>query len=232
MPEHIYNSRDRHYKSIYGAIAVHQTVRLRLLLPENFGGLDIYDVNLVISNDANAKVKTYALTRTNDQYAGSFYWELNYTPTEAGLFWYHFEFTAGGYHHNIFKGMYSNGYVDGEDDSWQLTVYSGEQVVANQWKGGIMYQIFPDRFYSSGSKKIVPMEAKLIAWGSMPQYEADPETGLWNNDYQGGDLRGIEEKLPYLASLGVDIIYLNPIFEAHSNHRYNTADYKAIDPLL
>lgn len=232
MPEHIYNSRDRHYKSIYGAIAVNQTVRLRLLLPENFGGLDITDVKFVILCDENAKVSEYNLTRTNDQYVGSYYWELNYTPSKAGLFWYHFEFTAGGYHHNIFKGRYSNGYVDGEDDSWQLTVYSGEQVVANQWKGGIMYQIFPDRFFASGSKKIVPMDAKLVSWDSMPLYEADPETGLWNNDYLGGDLRGIEEKLPYLKSLGVDIIYLNPIFEAHSNHRYNTADYKAIDPLL
>ena len=53
-----------------------------------------------------------------------------------------------------------------------------------------------------------------------------------NNDYFGGDLAGITEKLPYLQSLGVTCIYLNPIFEAHANHRYNTADYLKIDPLL
>ena len=56
--------------------------------------------------------------------------------------------------------------------------------------------------------------------------------GIWNNDYFGGDLKGIEEKLPYIADLGVTCIYLNPIFESHSNHRYDTADYEKVDSLL
>ncbi len=56
--------------------------------------------------------------------------------------------------------------------------------------------------------------------------------GFWNNDYFGGDLKGIAEKLPYIAKLGVTAIYLNPIFEAHSNHRYDTGDYEKIDPML
>ncbi len=56
--------------------------------------------------------------------------------------------------------------------------------------------------------------------------------GEWNNDYFCGDLKGIEQKLPYLSSLSVNCIYLNPIFEANSNHRYDTADYEKIDPLL
>ena len=55
---------------------------------------------------------------------------------------------------------------------------------------------------------------------------------MLNNDYFGGDLRGITEKLSYLFELGVTCIYLNPIFEAPSNHRYNTADYMKTDPLL
>ncbi len=58
------------------------------------------------------------------------------------------------------------------------------------------------------------------------------EGKITNQDYFGGDLRGIEEKLGYLKSLGVTCLYLNPIFEAHSNHRYDTADYRKIDPLL
>ena len=51
-------------------------------------------------------------------------------------------------------------------------------------------------------------------------------------DYFGGTLKGIEESLEYLQSLGVNVVYLNPIFEAASNHRYNTADYFSIDPVL
>ena len=56
--------------------------------------------------------------------------------------------------------------------------------------------------------------------------------GIWNNDYFGGDLKGIEKKLSYIADLGVTCIYLNPIFESHSNHRYDTADYEKVDSLL
>ena len=53
-----------------------------------------------------------------------------------------------------------------------------------------------------------------------------------NNDFFGGNLNGIREKLPYLQQLGVSVVYLNPIFQAFSNHRYDTGDFKKIDPLL
>ena len=100
--------------------------------------------------------------------------------------------------------------------------------------GGIMYQIFPDRFTIPGRPKAnVPQDRKLHEhWGEQPDWKPDERGIITNSDYFGGDLKGIEEKLPYLESLGVTCIYLNPIFEAHSNHRYNTADYSKIDPLL
>lgn len=232
MPEHIFNSRDKAYKSKYGAIAVNETVTFRLLLPELYGGVDISSATLKVISEDGQDSNIFYLYKTNDHWSGSIFWEVEYTPLRPGLYWYNFEFVAGGYTHHIYKGKYSNGYVDAEEDAWQLTVYSGEQVVANQWKGGIMYQIFPDRFKNSGSKKIMPKESKSVTWGSTPAWTMDKETGLWNVDYFGGDLKGIESELPYLSSLGVDIIYLNPIFEAHSNHRYNTADYRHIDPIL
>ncbi len=55
---------------------------------------------------------------------------------------------------------------------------------------------------------------------------------ICNRDFFGGDLKGVEEKLPYLAALGVETIYFCPIFEASENHRYGTADYSRIDPML
>ena len=91
----------------------------------------------------------------------------------------------------------------------------------------------PDRFFSSGEfKENVPQDRKIHSnWYENPNYL--PENGLiLNDDYFGGDLNGITQKLDYIASFGVTIIYLNPIFEAHSNHRYNTANYLKIDPLL
>ncbi len=232
MPEHIYNSRDKAYKSKYGAIAVNETVTFRLLLPEQYSGLELQSATLIIMREDGQDNRSFDLKKTNDTWLGSCYWEVSCTPSVPGLYWYHFEFVSGGYKHYIYKGKYSNGYVDAAEDKWQLTVYSGEQVVANQWKGSIMYQIFPDRFYNSGSKKMMPKDSKIVPWNATPAWTPDEETNLWNIDYFGGDLKGIESQLSYIASLGVDIIYLNPIFEAHSNHRYNTADYKHIDPIL
>ncbi|MDD2484497.1 MAG: glycoside hydrolase family 13 protein [Eubacteriales bacterium] len=101
--------------------------------------------------------------------------------------------------------------------------------------GGLMYQIFPDRF--SRSKAYLPPEQKKEYilredWGGEPNKKADEKGIIKNNDFFGGNLRGVIEKIPYLADLGVSVIYLNPIFQAYSNHRYDTADYRKIDPLL
>ncbi len=119
-------------------------------------------------------------------------------------------------------------------EEWQLTVYSADFKTPDFVKGGVISQIFPDRFCNSGeAKKAVP-EGRVLRddWGGVPEWRPDSKGEILNNDYFDGDLRGIESKLEYIASLGVTLIYLNPIFEAHSNHRYDTADYMRIDPLL
>ena len=79
-----------------------------------------------------------------------------------------------------------------------------------------------------------PVGARTVHenWGDTPDYLPDEQGEIRNRDFFGGDLRGITEKLDYLQSLSVTTLYLNPIFEAASNHRYNTADYLAIDPML
>ena len=117
----------------------------------------------------------------------------------------------------------------------QLTVYE-EYGAAPDWFGrGVSYQIFPDRFCRSR----VPDPAGLVGdrtvhenWQDTPEFRPDERGDIRNRDFFGGDLAGIISKLDYLKSLGVTTLYLNPIFEAASNHRYNTADYMAIDPML
>lgn len=102
-------------------------------------------------------------------------------------------------------------------------------------KNGIMYQIFPDRFARS-PQYIPPKQTKEYLlredWGGVPNFMPDQDGIVQNNDFFGGNLQGIIENLEYLQDLGVTVIYLNPIFEAYSNHRYDTADYMKIDPLL
>lgn len=124
-----------------------------------------------------------------------------------------------------------------------LTVYDGAFETPEWFRHSVCYQIFPDRFYCSDRKRFLRAAADYRATGrpifvhdswDEPPYDK-PHGGAKDyapDDYFGGDLNGIREKLPYLASLGVTCLYLNPIFEAHSNHRYNTADYLTVDPLL
>jgi cyclomaltodextrinase / maltogenic alpha-amylase / neopullulanase len=93
-------------------------------------------------------------------------------------------------------------------------------VTAPDWvPDAVFYQIFPDRF-ANGDPSNDP--ANVQPWGSPPT--------LWG--FQGGDLRGIVDRLDTLSDLGVTAIYLNPIFHAGSNHRYDTIDYLRIDPRL
>ena len=95
-----------------------------------------------------------------------------------------------------------------------------------------MYQIFPDRFCKSGDLPIGKGKILHRDWGGLPSFRPNEYGKVLNNDFFGGNLNGITEKLDYLASLGVTVLYCNPIFEAYSNHRYDTGDYMKIDPLL
>ncbi len=81
----------------------------------------------------------------------------------------------------------------------------------------VVYQIFPDRFYNA-DKSINPKNTDI--WGSKVKTES----------MFGGDIQGIIDKLDYLEELGVNLIYLTPIFKSTSNHKYNTSDYYDIDP--
>jgi cyclomaltodextrinase / maltogenic alpha-amylase / neopullulanase len=92
-------------------------------------------------------------------------------------------------------------------------------------RDAVFYQIFPDRFAKSNNfteKGYLPKPTRLQKWGDIPTYHS----------FQGGDLVGVTERLAYLADLGINAIYLNPIFASASNHRYHTFDYFTVDPLL
>jgi len=114
---------------------------------------------------------------------------------------------------------------DGEEPIGQAPSWMGE---------GIMYQIFPDRFNRSPKYLAPKIDKNYVLredWGGEP-HKGSFEDGVWNKEFFGGNLRGIIEKLDYLVDLGITVLYLNPIFEAFSNHRYDTGDYMKIDPLL
>ena len=162
------------------------------------------------------------------------WWGIDYTFENAGLYFYHFNYETPFGTNHIYLRSAGLGHFASQGKEWQQTVYSPDYKTPDWVKGGIMYQIFPDRFYFSGEKKKnVPSDRVIHTdFADIPVWKPNEEGKILNNDYYCGDLKGIKEKLPYIAYLGTTILYLNPIFEAHSNHRYNTADYSKIDPLL
>ncbi len=99
--------------------------------------------------------------------------------------------------------------------------------------GSVIYHVFVDRFRRHG---VLPVRADAILnedWeNGIPQYPDYPGGPLANNMFFGGNLAGVEEKLDYIASLGVGCIYLSPIFEAYSNHKYDTGDYMTVDAMF
>ncbi len=123
---------------------------------------------------------------------------------------------------------------------FQVTVHDKAFKTPDWIKGAVQYQIFPDRF-SRGSRfderrALTLMERPGRIWHSDWEGEVDfkgkEPAGYEACDFFGGTIEGIIEELPYLASMGVTALYLNPVFEAQSNHRYDTGDYLTVDPLL
>ena len=149
------------------------------------------------------------------------------------LVWYHFRlFWADGG-----ESCYGAGGHQSRDSvtPWQLTVYDGSRKTPGWFARGVTYQIFPDRFFRAKKRSaagLVGSRTLHESWDEPVEYRPDAHGEITCSDFFGGDLAGITQKLDYLVSLGVTALYLNPIFEASTNHRYDTANYKNIDPLL
>lgn len=225
----IFNSRKKEYKSQISAIAVDERVKFRLIVPRC---IKCSCAKLAVFKDGESTVY-YNMFWAGMCGESHEFWEIHFSATTAGLYFYHFELETPWGNSLVKNVGNGEGELNAEGTEFQQTVYEKDFKTPDFLKGGLIYQIFPDRFYNSKvPKKNVPEGRVMRKWGEEPYWHESQMNGVWNNDYFGGDLKGVEEKLEYLSSLGVSCIYLNPIFEAHSNHRYDTADYEKIDSLL
>ena len=161
-------------------------------------------------------------------------------PTTPGLFWYYFLiYRKDGrtirYGNQPDKlGGVGVAYDHGEPESFQITLYDPAYKTPEAFHGANIYQIFPDRFRHAPTKAVDDRKDRYVHqnWDEELLGVGDLRGGKYQElDFYGGTLTGIQEKLPYLKDMGIDIIYLNPIFRARSNHRYDTGDYTQVDPL-
>ena len=157
----------------------------------------------------------------------------------CGLFYYEIVFVRGA--HTIYTDTYNNcDFVLSEKEGrkFRLLVYEKDYKTPESFGHGVMYQIFPDRFFRGEGEqtKTLPVRDDAILnqdWeNGIPQFAARVGDPLKNNMFFGGNLWGIAEKLDYLCELGVSVIYLCPVFEAYSNHKYDTGDYLKVDEMF
>ena len=229
MPHTYFNSLDPACKTPFGAARAGETVLLHLTVPEDHGYVDPH---LVLTKDREDPVH-YRMNFTG-QTPGVNHFSIGFTLPEAGLYFYYFDLYTD--FRRIVRGPHGEGVLSWTGGGqWQLTVCEQDFTTPDWIRSGVMYQIFPDRFYEGRPDREWPWADRIY------RYKKDGEPYFWptelydgylNMDYFGGDFEGIRQKLGYLEQLGVTCIYLNPIFEAHANHRYNTANYLRADPLL
>ena len=166
-------------------------------------------------------------------------------PEAACVLWYYFRIeTADSSHWLCADESGYHGRLRGsEGEGFRLTVYRKDFETPSWFRRRVMYQVFPDRFAFSEDSTAERGVAYHAALGQTPELHRslDEPVRCWPrpfensyspDDFYGGTLKGIEEKLPYLQDLGVGVLYLNPIVEARSNHRYDTSDYLRVDPIL
>lgn len=219
-----FDSRNSQCKFPFGAAVCGAEVSFRLL-----GREDYTAAQLVARFEFAGEDHMIPLSPDGDDFAGTLR-----APDAPELIWYCFrlERTDGRV---LWLGK--DGLAEREEGlpRWQLTVYDDARPTPDWFGRGVSYQIFPDRF----CRLAVPDARGMVGdrlvhtdWDELPAFGPDETGEVRCRDFFGGSLAGICSKLDYLASLSVTTLYLCPIFESASNHRYNTADYRAIDPML
>ena len=224
-----FDSRDLRDKSPFGAVPCGTRVQF-CLRPE--AGAAITRCELLAHAEFADHWETVPLEAARED--GATVFRGTYVaPRQADLVWYHFRlFWADGG-----TSCYGKDGLCAWDavEPWQLTVYDDTHKTPEWFGRGLTYQIFPDRFYRAKKREITGLVGPRTLheqWDELPEYRPNEQGEITCSDFFGGDLAGITEKLDYLASLGVTTLYLCPIFEASTNHRYDTACYERIDPLL
>ena len=238
-PHIIKHSKLEPHAELFSAFSFADTLTLELHIPEH-----LYPQNVKLElwlDDIMENRSFEAAYLKNKNGFAIFAYTFDFSSiceNNSGLFYYHFSFDSTG----------GRAYVSRNGDtllpeivfdtnslsSYQLLIYPEDFTTPDGIKGGVMYQIFVDRFSRGSTRVPVREDAEVNPdWdGGVPQYAEYQGGFVKNNMFFGGTLWGVCEKLDYLTSLGVNVIYLNPIFEAYSNHKYDTGDYMKVDEMF
>ena len=246
-----YDSRDLACKSVYGAVATGESVKFTITT-----GTDVTEAKLVMKG---VDTRNIDMKKDGEAVNGKQQWSVTTKFDTIGENHYYFALLSGTYM-TIYAdddGNYGKGMVTDLTNvkPYDLVVYKAGFETPDWMKNAVIYQIFPDRFYNGDTSNDFAQTSSrgevdyeyISDWDTLPE-NPEQETeekmdaykatgayvgdGNWSNEIYGGDLKGITERIDYLKALGVNVIYLNPVFASISSHRYDTSDYNKIDPIL
>lgn len=245
-----YDSRNEKYKKPFGAVKQNEITTFAIET-----GDDVVEAKLVILAPNGTEIHNMAKNKSD---SGNLF-SVDKSFESIGIYSYYFVLSSGsdvvayGDDANADLGVGKAGAL-GTVRYYTANVYKEDFKTPDWFKDAVVYQIFPDRFFNGdtgndylqklargydpyefyGNWYSLPENPRLEA-SDMDEYVKNGGTvgdGIWTNEMYGGDLDGIKEKLDYLQALGVTVLYLNPISESVSNHRYDTTNYKGLDRLL
>ena len=225
----LFDSKKPQYKTPFGTLIPKQECQLHIHIPVT---VQTTKADCIFTHEDGSFAFSAPLSLQEKQ--GDYeIWGGSFSIQQEGLYFYHFYITkpVGGF--RLFKYGDDTNMEDGA--CWQISCVPADFHTPDWSKGGVIYQIFPDRFCKSGTcdlnGKLEPYDLHEN-WDEEVHWQPDENGKILNNDFYGGNFRGITEKMDYIASLGVTLLYLNPIGKSFSSHRYDTGDYKTPDPML
>ena len=225
----LYDSKQLKYKTPFGTLTPEESCTMTIYVPST---VQATMISCIInradgSHAMNADLPFKEKEGPYDIFQGTF------SVYSTGLYFYYFFVSQpyGGF--RLFKQGDDTNMEAG--DMWQLSCVPASFHTPDWAKGAVIYQVFPDRFHKSGSADVTgKLEPYTVHkhWYEEVGWRPNDEGIILNNDFYGGNFKGITDKMDYIAELGTTILYLNPISKAFSNHRYDTGDYKTPDPML
>ena len=226
----LYDSKQAQYKTPFGTLVPGETCTLNIHIPGNVQAAKVTCLLKYDDGKTTAQDIPFALAERKGAYE---IWSAQFSIPQTGLYFYYFyiDTPSGGF--RLFKQGDDTNMEAG--DLWQISCIPADFKTPDWAKGATIYQIFPDRFYKSGSCDLTgKLEPYTVHsnWYDEVDWQPTPEGVVLNNDFFGGNFKGITEKMDYIASLGTTMLYLNPISKSFSSHRYDTGDYKTPDPML
>ena len=231
-----HNSYSEKYRKPFGAVTEGEKIALRISVEANQREMP-KEMKLLLWKDGELPVEHF-MNKVEESPEIIIFESEILAPENPCLLWYCFRMNIEGnncYYGNNEDLLGGTGHIYVFDPKpYQITVYKKEFKTPEWIKDGIMYQVFVDRF-NKGKDGILDVKKNSFIyanWEDTPMYIKDEKGHIARWDFQGGNLPGVIEKLDYLSSIGVSVIYFNPIFEARSNHKYDTGNYMKIDSMF